>query len=110
MKDLLQCNHWDQANRWLTARYIQHNPNVKSGRAGVVAYFGKRARTPSCQKLTTPVVAVLADGDLVTMVTVRSHPDPRHSSATYTQTWFDMWRIVDGRADEHWDPATVQEP
>jgi hypothetical protein len=28
MKDLLQCNHWDEAEKWLTARYIQHNPNV----------------------------------------------------------------------------------
>ena len=24
----------------------------------------------------------------------------------YTTTWFDMWRIKDGKADEHWDPAT----
>ena len=21
--------------------------------------------------------------------------------------WFDMWRFVDGKADEHWDPATL---
>jgi hypothetical protein len=25
-KDLLQCNHWDEADKWLTERYIQHNP------------------------------------------------------------------------------------
>ena len=28
MKDLLQCNHWDEAEKWLTARYIQHNPSL----------------------------------------------------------------------------------
>jgi len=33
-KDLLQCNHWDEAAKWLTKRYIQHNPLVASGRAG----------------------------------------------------------------------------
>ena len=27
-------------------------------------------------------------------------------SRTYTTTWFDMWRFVGGKADEHWDPAT----
>ena len=26
---------------------------------------------------------------------------------TYTTTWFDMWRFVDGKADEHWDFGTV---
>ena len=35
-KDLLEANHWDEADKWLTAQYLQHNPNVKSGRAGVV--------------------------------------------------------------------------
>jgi hypothetical protein len=39
MKDLLQCNHWDEAEKWLTARYIQHNPNVVSGRDAVVEVF-----------------------------------------------------------------------
>ena len=71
MKDLLQCNHWDEASKWLTARYIQHNPNVASGREGVVKFFGTRPKTPTCDKLTTKVVAVLADGDLVTVVMPR---------------------------------------
>jgi predicted SnoaL-like aldol condensation-catalyzing enzyme len=105
MKDLLQCNHWNEADKWLTARYVQHNPNVASGRAGVVKFFGTRPRTLTCDKLTTPIVAVLADGDLVTVVIPREQKDPADPSKTYTTTWFDMWRFVDGKADEHWDPA-----
>jgi len=105
MKDLLQCNHWNEADKWLTARYVQHNPNVASGREGVVKFFGTRPRTPTCDKLTTKVVAVLADGDLVTVVMPREIKDPKDPSKTYTTTWFDMWRFVDGKADEHWDPA-----
>ena len=31
-------------------------------------------------------------------------PDP---GAKYTTTWFDMWRIRDGKAVEHWDPQVV---
>ncbi len=30
-KDLLEANHWDEADKWLTPEYLQHNPNVKSG-------------------------------------------------------------------------------
>ena len=26
---------------------------------------------------------------------------------TYTTTWFDMWRMKDGKADEHWDYGTI---
>ena len=110
MKDLLQCNHWNEADKWLTSRYLQHNPNVASGREGVVKFFGTRPRTPTCDKLTTKVVAVLADGDLVTVVMPREVKDPKDSSKTYTTTWFDMWRFVNGKADEHWDPAMKMTP
>lgn len=106
MRELLQCNHWDEADKWLTARYVQHNPNVASGRDPVVKFFGSRPKTPTCDKLTTPVVAVLADGDLVTVVIAREYKDSKDPSKTYTSTWFDMWRFVDGKADEHWDAAT----
>ena len=101
-RDLLQCNHWDEADKWLTARYIQHNPLVASGRAGVVKFFGSRPKSPTCDKLNSPVVAVLADGDLVTVVTVSNRKDSK--GEPYTTTWFDMWRLKDGKADEHWDP------
>ena len=105
MKDLLQCNHWDEADKWLTARYVQHNPNVTSGRDAVVKFFGSRPKTPTCDRLATPVVAVLADGDLVTVVIAREYKESKDPSKAYTSTWFDMWRFVDGKADEHWDPA-----
>ena len=105
MRELLQCNYWDQAEKWLTDRYIQHNPNAASGRAGVVKFFNslKRPRAATCDKLTTPIVAVLAQGDYVTVVWPMMC---RHEGQKpYTSTWFDMWRFVNGRADEHWDPA-----
>lgn len=107
MKDLLQCNHWDEADKWLTARYIQHNPNVASGRAAVVGFFGARPKTPTCDKLNAKIVAVTADSDKITVVMAREQKDPNDPSRTYTTTWFDMWRFVDGKADEHWDPALI---
>lgn len=104
MRELLQCNHWDEADRWLTERYLQHNPNVVSGRDHVVAYFkATRKKTATCDELVTPIVAVLATGDLVTVVWPMTCTMPNDPPDTYSSTWFDMWRILDGRADEHWD-------
>src|ERR671931_308096 len=39
VKDLLEAGHWELADKYLTERYVQHNPNAASGRAGVVKYF-----------------------------------------------------------------------
>jgi predicted SnoaL-like aldol condensation-catalyzing enzyme len=103
-KDLLQCNHWDEAGKWLTHEYHQHNPQVQSGLEPVVKFFGTRPKAATCDKLTAPVVAVLADGDLVTVMSARTYKDK--NGQEYTSTWFDTWRIKDGKADEHWDPAT----
>ena len=106
MRELLQCNQWDRSGEWLTDRYIQHNPNAASGRTGVVEFFTKvmkRQRIDKCDRLTTPIVAVVASGDYVTVVWPMTC---RHEGQKpYTSTWFDMWRFVNGKADEHWDPA-----
>jgi predicted SnoaL-like aldol condensation-catalyzing enzyme len=110
MRELLQCNYWSDAGNWLTDKYIQHNPNAASGLAGVQAFFSSRPRAPACDKLTTPIVAVLAQGDLVTVVYPRAYDHPTKAGETYSSTWFDMWRIVDGKADEHWDAATIAPP
>ena len=113
MKELLQCGQWERSGEWLTDKYIQHNPNAASGREGVVAFFTKVLkvqRTANCGKLTTPVVAVMADDDYVTVLIARTYPDPRAPGKNYSSSWFDTWRFVDGKADEHWDPATIAPP
>lgn len=105
IRDLLESGHWDQADRYLTERYIQHNPNAQSGRAAVVAYFTDVLKTqPRAipERISTPIVAVMAEGDLVTVLYPRTVNGPQ---GRYTTTWYDTWRIRDGKADEHWDPA-----
>lgn len=113
MRELLQCNQWDRAGEWLTDKYIQHNPMAASGLAGVKKYFlevAKRKPTPTCTKLNPGVVAVQAEGDYVTVLTVREFKYADDPTKGYTSTWFDTWRFVDGKADEHWDPATLPAP
>jgi len=109
VKDLLEAGQWDKADQWLTKEYHQHNPLAASGLDGVVYFFTKVMKVepkPVPEKMKTAVVAVLAEGDYVTVVFPRVLKDPKDASKTYTTTWFDMWRFKDGKADEHWDPAT----
>ena len=109
VKDLLEAGHWELADRYLTERYIQHNPNAASGRAGVVRFFTEIRKvkpTPIPEKMTTKVVSVVAEGDLVVVAYVHEVKEAKDPSKSYTTTWFDMWRFKDGKADEHWDPAT----
>jgi len=129
MRELLQCGQWDRAGEWLTNQYLQHNPNAQSGLQGVVFFFTqvlKVQRVDQCDKLTTEIVAVMADDNYVTVLWPRVYVDPRdpaNSAAacqrvavppsqecpgkTFSTSWFDTWRFVDGKADEHWDPATI---
>jgi predicted SnoaL-like aldol condensation-catalyzing enzyme len=107
-RDLLEANHWELAGKYLTDRYIQHNPNAASGLPGVVKFFTEVMKVqpkPIEQKLKSKIVSVTAEGDLVTVAWPREYKDPKDPSKTYTTTWFDMWRIKDGKADEHWDSA-----
>src|SRR5881398_3723033 len=55
VRDLLECNHWDEADKWLTPEYVQHNPNVVSGRDPVVRFFGSRPKKPIPDKMQTKV-------------------------------------------------------
>jgi predicted SnoaL-like aldol condensation-catalyzing enzyme len=112
--DLLEAGHWSEADKWLTERYIQHNPAFGSGRETVMKAFGARGAgrpIPASPKdWRTKVVAVLAEKDLVCVATRSELPDPRNPGQTYTTTHFDMWRFVDGKADEHWDEGRINPP
>ncbi len=66
----------------------------------------KKQKTPLPAKIAAPVVFVTAESDLVTVGFVRTEKDPKDPAKTYTTTWYDTWRIVDGKVDEHWDSAT----
>jgi predicted SnoaL-like aldol condensation-catalyzing enzyme len=112
--DLLEAGHWSEADKWLTERYIQHNPGFASGRETIMKAFGARGAgrpIPANPKdWRTKVVAVVAEGDLVVVVTRVELPDPRTPGQTYTTTHYDMWRFVDGKADEHWDEGRINPP
>jgi predicted SnoaL-like aldol condensation-catalyzing enzyme len=97
------------ASKYMAETYIQHNPRVPTGRQAFIDFFSKiRKPAPIEAKVKAPLVAIMADGDLVVMVFAREYPEPSDPAKKYTTTWFDMFRIVDGKIAEHWDPAMKQ--
>ena len=105
-REVFEAAHMDLAPSYMAENYVQHNPRVPTGRQAFIDFFTKmRKPAPIEPRVKAPLVAMLADGDLVVMAFAREYPDPQEPAKTYTTTWFDMFRIADGKIAEHWDPA-----
>ena len=101
---IVQGGHTELAPRYFTESYIQHNPNVPSGRDAMVAFMKQsRPVRPIDPTITFPVIAMMAEGDLVMLATVSYSPDPEAPGHKYAGTHFDMFRIENGKIAEHWD-------
>lgn len=112
IRDLLEAGQWNRASEYISEEYIQHNPNAQSGLAPVVHYFTNILKVepqPLPDRLGMPIVAVVAEGDLVIVLYRRTVEDAGHPGGSYTTTWFDSWRIENGKATQHWDPALLGE-
>jgi predicted SnoaL-like aldol condensation-catalyzing enzyme len=108
-REVLEAGHLESAEKYLAESYIQHNPNVPTGRAGFVDFFSKFAKPTAVNpKVQGPLVAIAAEGDLVVLSFVRPGADPKDPAKKYTTTWFDMFRIENGKIAEHWDSAPKQ--
>jgi predicted SnoaL-like aldol condensation-catalyzing enzyme len=101
--DIFEAGRFDLVDTYMTERYIQHNPNIPSGRDAVKKLF-KEHPLP---EMTIPVVAVVAEGDMVVVASAMVLPHPTKAGQTYTTTHFDMWRFVGNKVDEHWDEAQL---
>jgi len=97
------------ADLYLEEAYIQHNPNATTGRAGFKEYFAKRPDSSVEAELEDPIVAVVAEGDLVLQVLEEVRPDLNLPGSIYKVAWFDLFRVANGRLIEHWDAAAKGE-
>ena len=105
-REVFEAAHMDLAPKYMAETYIQHNPRVPTGRQAFIDFFSRvKKPAPIEARVKAPLVAVLADTDLVTLVFVKEETEPLDAGRKYTTTWFDMFRIVEGKIAEHWDPA-----
>ena len=94
------------AEKYMMEGYIQHNPNVPTGRAAFIEFFSKNVRPqPIEPRVKAPLVAINAEGDLVVLAFAREAVDPKDPAKKPTTTWFDMFRFEGAKIAEHWDPA-----
>ena len=108
-REVFEGAHMELADKYMAESYIQHNPNVPTGRAAFVAFFSKAVQPkPIEARIKAPLVAIVAEGDYVVLSFARENADPKDASRKYTTTWFDMFRLENGKIAEHWDPAQKQ--
>ncbi len=105
---VFEAENADAAKDFLAEDYIQHNPTVPTGREGFINTFKSMFHGPKPVQptLRRQPVAVVAEGDLVTVIWKRPLPDPADPSKTYDAFAFDLFRIQNGKLMEHWDGAT----
>jgi predicted SnoaL-like aldol condensation-catalyzing enzyme len=105
-REVFEGGHMDLAEKYMAESYIQHNPTVPTGRAAFVDFFSKFAKPkPIESKIKAPLVSIVAEGDYVVLSFVREVAEPADPAKKYTTTWFDMFRIENGKIAEHWDGA-----
>ncbi|MEN9705514.1 MAG: hypothetical protein RLZZ393_1393 [Pseudomonadota bacterium] len=101
--------HVEEAPKYMAPEYIQHNPNLPSGRDTFVNFF-RTARPPKpvLDHMKMPVVSITAEGNRVVILSARKVRDRANADHVYYITWFDAFRIDDkGLIAEHWDPSEM---
>ena len=105
-REFLEGGHLELAEKYFAESYMQHNPNAATGRKALVDFFSRFSKPQTIiDSIKSPVVTILAEGDLVMISFARELPDPADKSKKYTTTWFDLFRIENGKIAEHWDCA-----
>jgi predicted SnoaL-like aldol condensation-catalyzing enzyme len=104
-KDILQYGHAELAEKAMAPGYIQHNPNVPSGRDGFINFFKGRPSEPIKAEWKNEPELIITSGNLTLYMMKRFSPDPADPNKVYKWNWFDMVRVDDGMIQEHWDMA-----
>ena len=103
-RTIVQAGRYEQAEKFFTKEYIQHNPNVASGRDALVTYIrNSRPQREIPDEMSFPVISIIAEGDMVMVATLTYEPEPGKPGERYATTHFDLYRVENGLIAEHWD-------
>ena len=113
-REVIQGGHLDLSSKYQADDYIQHNPNVPTGRAAFVSFFenvvGVKPANPIPAALAPAPVVSGAKGDFVFLVFEQQSPDPRDATKSYHHNSFEVLRLQNGKVQEHWDSAKRMAP
>jgi len=99
----------DAAEKYMAEDFRQNDPDEQSGRAAYIAEFEHNGYVPRKAAERPPLIAVLAEGDLVMMVI----PATRDSNGHYNEAGFihcNMFRVQAGRIQSMWVSADAAKP
>lgn len=100
------------AEQYLSAGYVQHSdmfanlPGPGSARDKLVRMFQSMSAGGAPPMPPQQTVAVMAEGDLVMLLTSRTAPNPA-TGQTKVSYAFNLFRVSDGKLVEHWDSASA---
>ena len=103
-----EAGHMDRVNEFMAPEYIQHNPNVESGRDAFVATMSvARPKREVGAVSRFPIIDIIAERDIVMVMWARKVRDREDPDLLYEMTWFDVFRVDDetGLINEHWDSS-----
>ncbi len=103
-----EAGHMERAAEFMAPEYIQHNPNVESGRDAFVRTMSAARPTRPVQAVSNfPIIAIVAERDMVLVMWARKVRDREHPELIYEMTWTDAFRIDEksGLIAEHWDSS-----
>jgi predicted SnoaL-like aldol condensation-catalyzing enzyme len=103
-----EAGHMERAAEFMAPGYIQHNPNVESGRDAFVATIGKARPARAVQPSSNfPIINIVAERDMVMVIWARKVRDRQNPELIYEMTWLDAFRIdaKTGLIAEHWDSS-----
>ncbi len=99
----------EAANKYLAEDFQQNDPDEQSGRAAYVAEFEHNGYVPRVAAERPPLIAVLAEYDLVMVVI----PATRDAGGRYIEAGFihcNMFRVHNGRIQSMWVSADAARP
>lgn len=84
------------AKKTLTDNYIQHNPMIKTGKAGLIEAIEMLKQIPTPKNPPRPFMRLIAEGDLVAVHMMVEF-------GGFKKIVFDLFRLENGLISEHWD-------